>query len=62
MKNLKSFLEEGLGLLPPDLRATVVLRDVQGLSNEEAAEALEITVFALKARLHRACVLPRKHL
>lgn len=55
-------LEEGLALLPEDLRAAVVLRDVQGLSNEEAAQSLDITVPALKARLHRGRVLLRKFL
>ncbi len=42
--------------LPDDLRVAVVLRDVQGLSNEEAAEVLDISVPALKARLHRGRV------
>jgi len=32
---LKKKLQDGLGLLPPQLRAVVVLRDVQGFSNEE---------------------------
>jgi RNA polymerase sigma-70 factor (ECF subfamily) len=59
---LRGKLEEGLALLPEDLRAAVVLRDVQGLSSEEAARSLEITVAALKARLHRGRVLLRKHL
>jgi RNA polymerase sigma-70 factor (ECF subfamily) len=40
----------------------VVLRDVQNLNNLEAAEILEISVSALKARLHRGRVLLRKHL
>ena len=53
-------LEEGLNLLPPDLRAAVVLRDIQGLSNEEASEAQGISIPALKARLHRGRVLLQK--
>jgi RNA polymerase sigma-70 factor (ECF subfamily) len=32
----------------------LVLRDVEGLSAEEAAQVLEISVPALKSRLHRA--------
>ncbi len=59
---LRGKLEEGLSLLPEDLRAAVVLRDVQGLSNEEAAQSLEISVPALKTRLHRGRVLLRKYL
>ncbi|HIM59332.1 MAG TPA: RNA polymerase sigma factor [Dehalococcoidia bacterium] len=38
--------------LPEDLRVAVVLRDVQGLSNQKAADALDVSVSALKARLH----------
>ncbi len=59
---LRSKLEEGLALLPDDLRAAVVLRDVQELSNEEAAKALDVSVPALKTRLHRGRVLLRKYL
>ena len=59
---LREELEKGLGLLPPQLRAAVVLRDVQGLSNEEAAEILGGTVSAFKSKLHRGRVLLRKHL
>lgn len=59
---LRTKLEEGLTRLPPDMRAAVVLRDVQGLSNEEAAEALNTSVSAFKARLHRGRVLLRQHL
>lgn len=55
-------LQDGIGRLDADLRAAVVLRDVQGLSNGEAAEALDITVAAVKSRLHRARVLLRKYL
>ena len=39
---LRSTLEGGLEVLSPDLRAAVVLRDIQGLSTEESAEALNI--------------------
>ena len=59
---LREHLEEGLELLPPNLKTAVVLRDIQGLSNEEAAEVLDISVSSLKARLHRGRVLLRQHL
>ena len=55
-------LREGIDLLEPDLRAALVLRDVQGLSNAEAADVLDITVSALKSRLHRARMIVRRHL
>lgn len=59
---LRERLDEGISRLPPDLRAAVVIRDLQGLSNIEAAESLDITVSAVKARLHRGRVLLRKFL
>ena len=59
---LRDKLQEGLSRLPPQLRATVVLRDVQGLSNEEAAQVLNTTVSSVKSKLHRGRVLLRKFL
>ena len=59
---LKEKLEEGLAALPPQLRVAVVLRDVQGFSNDEAAQMVDASVSSLKARLHRGRVLLRKYL
>jgi RNA polymerase sigma-70 factor (ECF subfamily) len=59
---LKAKLKEGIDQLEPNLRAVVVLRDVEGLTNQESAEILDISVSALKSRLHRARVLLRKYL
>ena len=59
---LRDVLQRGLGRLGPELRTVIVLRDVQGLSCPEAAEALDITVASFKSRLHRARVLLRKYL
>jgi RNA polymerase sigma-70 factor, ECF subfamily len=39
--------------LPPKLRAIVVLKDVYGLSHDDIAEELGISVAAAKVRLHR---------
>ena len=55
-------LRDGIASLPEDFRTAVVLRDVEGLSNAEAAEAVGITVASFKSRLHRGRVLLRKHL
>ena len=49
----RAFLIQQLRSLPDDYRAAVVLRDVEGLSNEEVAEALEISLAAAKSRIHR---------
>ena len=59
---LQRAIERGLTLLPPELRAPVVLRDIQELDNTEAAEVLDLSVSAFKARLHRGRVLLRKQL
>jgi RNA polymerase sigma-70 factor (ECF subfamily) len=55
-------LQEGIAMLPADLRAAVVLRDVEGLSNNEASDILGITISSLKSRLHRGRVTLRKYL
>ena len=59
---LRDVLDEGLSRLSPEMRAAVVLRDVQGFTTEEAATTLDLTVSSLKARLHRGRVLLRKYL
>lgn len=43
----------GLDELPFDYREAVVLRDIAGLSNEEVAAALDVSVPAAKSRIHR---------
>lgn len=47
-------LSGALERLSPDAREVILLRDVEGLSAAEVAEALRITVDAVKSRLHRA--------
>ena len=59
---LRGEMERAISELAPDLRAAIVLRDIQELSNPEAAETLGISVSSLKARLHRGRVLLRKRL
>jgi RNA polymerase sigma-70 factor (ECF subfamily) len=46
-------LEQALERLPPEWRAAVVLRDVEGLSTREAAEVAGLGEAAFKSRLHR---------
>lgn len=48
--------------LPELHRAVFMLRDVEGLSYEEIAQALETTVSAVKSRLHRARLALREEL
>jgi RNA polymerase sigma-70 factor (ECF subfamily) len=46
-------LERALSQLPADWRAAVVLRDIEGLSTQDAAEVVGIGEAAFKSRLHR---------
>jgi len=52
-------IDAAINDLPEDLRVAVILRDVQGLSNQEAADTLDVSVSALKARLHRSRIARR---
>ena len=46
-------LAQALHQLPAELRAAVVLRDVEGLSTREAADVAGVREAAFKSRLHR---------
>jgi RNA polymerase sigma-70 factor (ECF subfamily) len=46
-------LEQALAQLPHEWRAAVVLRDVEGLSTQEAAQVVGARHAAFKSRLHR---------
>jgi RNA polymerase sigma-70 factor, ECF subfamily len=59
---LAAVLTRALDALPDDYREAIELRDVEGLSATQAAEALGISVEALKSRLHRAREMLRKAL
>lgn len=50
----RSLVRQALATLPAEYRAVVALRDLQGLSGEEVAETLGLSVAAVKSRLHRA--------
>src|SRR5205807_9477483 len=51
---LRVALSTAIDELPADYRAVVLLRDVEGLSQLETAEALGLTVVSVKSRFHRA--------
>jgi len=51
---LDEILAEGLSRLPDELREVFVMRDIEELSNSDVAERLQLTVPAVKSRLHRA--------
>jgi RNA polymerase sigma-70 factor, ECF subfamily len=47
-------LKRAIGRLTPEQRAPLVLRELQGCSYEEIAQALDLSIPAVKSRLHRA--------
>lgn len=48
--------------LPPSLRSVFILRDIEGLSTQEVAETLDLSLSAVKSRLMRARLKLREHL
>jgi RNA polymerase sigma-70 factor (ECF subfamily) len=55
-------LIEALRHLPKVYRIPVILRDIQGLSTEEASALLHVKPQTLKSRLHRGRLILRQHL
>lgn len=53
-REVSTLIQAAIRTLQSDQREALVLRDVEGLSAEEAAEVVGIEVGALKSRLHRA--------
>lgn len=61
-QELRQALDQAVAELPETLRAAFILRDIEGLSTAETAEALGISVAAAKVRLHRARLQLRESL
>ena len=61
-EELQRILTSAIDGLAPIYRAVFVLRDIDGLSTEEAAEALDLSVPAVKSRLLRARLQLREKL
>ena len=59
---LKEILTKTINGLPASFRTVFVLRDVEGLSTEETAEALGLSIPAVKSRLLRARLQLRERL
>jgi RNA polymerase sigma-70 factor (ECF subfamily) len=53
-RQLQKVLREAVDLLPDPLRAVFCLREIEGLSTEETAGALDLTTENVRVRLHRA--------
>jgi RNA polymerase sigma-70 factor (ECF subfamily) len=56
---LRAHIQSAVDALPDIYRTVFVIRDVEGLSTEETAEVLGISVPTVKTRLHRARIALR---
>ncbi|MCE9668202.1 sigma-70 family RNA polymerase sigma factor [Myxococcus stipitatus] len=61
-RQMGAVLQAAILALPEANREVLILRDVEGLTAEEAARVVGIEVRALKSRLHRARAQMREHL
>jgi RNA polymerase sigma-70 factor, ECF subfamily len=59
---LRSVLSAAIEELPGEHRATFLLHDVEGLSNSQIAETLQIKLATVKSRVHRARLFLRTRL
>ena len=59
---LNEILKKAIDKLPPDYRVVFMLRDIQGFSTEETGKAINLTIPAVKSRLHRARAFLRNEL
>lgn len=53
-EQLRLLIERAVADLPDAFRSVFVLREIEGLSVEETAEALDVPLATVKTRLHRA--------
>ena len=61
-KETRDVINKAVDLLPEKEKVVFLLRDVEGLSSEKTGEVLDLTVPAVKSRLHRARLFLRKKL
>lgn len=59
---LSTALEDAISKLPDDYRPVFILRDVDGLTSREVGRILDLTVPAVKSRLHRSRLMLRRKL
>lgn len=61
-KETQRLLREGLAALPEDYRAILLLREAEGLSYAEIADAMRMELGTVKSRISRGRVLLRNYL
>lgn len=55
-------VEEALGKVPEDFRMAVILSDIEGMSYQEIADALDVPIGTVRSRLARGRAMLRKSL
>lgn len=55
-------LEQAIGKLPEEYRPVFILRDVDGLTSKEVGKILDLSIPAVKSRLHRSRLMIRRRL
>ncbi len=58
----REILHQAIAALPAPYRVVLVLRDIEGISTEEAANVVGASAAAVKSRLHRARMALRERL
>ena len=53
-EEIRNVVERAMEQLPEDLRTAIVLRELEGLSYEEIAEAMDCPVGTVRSRIFRA--------
>lgn len=61
-EELRKILDGAIQKLSPEYRIVFLLRDVEGLSTEETGKITELSIPAVKSRLHRARAFLRKEI
>lgn len=59
---LRQMLTDAMAALPVELREVYQMRDIDEIFGDETAASLDLTVAAMKSRLHRARVALRSHM
>ena len=61
-KEVMDIIKKNIKELPDSYKVVFLLRDMEGLSNNEVSEVLDISLTAVKSRLHRARLFMRERL